>query len=114
MPPPTIQTSAVSAPREPSPLIRLSLASQYETLRPSSLLSILPVIRRAQTCERQRAETKPKISQCDVIITTEHQQIDNDPDEPHRNHVCKDAGLEKDADAGDDLDYADGQHEPVS
>ena len=60
--------------------------------------------------ERERGEHQPEVAQRDVVVARVAEQVDDDPGEPCGDDVGGVAGLDRDGDAGDDLDHADDVH----
>src|SRR4051794_32407943 len=62
------------------------------------------VIRGGEPGEAERSEHEPEVAQGDVVEARVREQVDHDRAQPRRDDVAAVARLERDEDAGEDLD----------
>src|SRR5262245_39923429 len=75
---------------------------------------LLSAVLRAQPAESQGGEREPEVTERDVEVAGDHEQVRDDDPEPGGDDVAEHARLEGDADAGRDLDHADREHQLVT
>ena len=63
-----------------------------------------------QPGQREGADQEAEVAQCDVVVVTDAEEIDDDAEQPRRDHVGADGGTHRHQDSRQDLDHADGQH----
>ena len=71
------------------------------------------VLAAGEPCKAERREQQTEVPQRDVVEVSLEQEVDDDPTEPGGNEVAPEAWLERDGQAGDDLDHTDDQHRLV-
>src|SRR4029079_805642 len=72
------------------------------------------VVHRREAGERKGGEHEPEVTQRDVIEAGCGQQVDHDAGQPGGDYVGAVARLERNDDAGEDLDGADEVHEVLA
>ena len=64
----------------------------------------------AKSSEGERAKQQSEVTQCNIEVAWDHQQIDYDQCEPARYYISEDLRLESDPNTGHYLDHPNTQH----
>src|SRR5919205_3012760 len=83
-------------------------------LSSSPSLCSVRVVFGTQSTQCERAERKAKVSERDVEVAWDHEQISDDQKQPCRYDVGEDAWFKEDSESRYDLDHADDEHQLVA